>query len=263
MTELQTFHLFPLLPTELRLKIWEHTILPRVLKITSASDPLLILSDTRDRRYRTPTPPPTILHVCQESRDISLSTYTLGFASEEFEVSIYIDYEIDSVYISSTVYTEEGYRSDEGFKLWTWWLADMETEGIRQLAVDFWLISQQERESFFEDLKHLKNLRTLVVITGTVASDERREDLGVDMALFSEVRAILAGFEEAKRADVREKKRREEARANSEMVDEWIEWQPPALELMWWDQEKSMFVPPLKLPPRNQIGLRSFEEVGQ
>ncbi|KAH6682240.1 hypothetical protein F5X68DRAFT_242886 [Plectosphaerella plurivora] len=67
-----SFPQFSLLPTELRLKIWEFT----------ASSPhqvvMLIVKDPNDRANdgnRCATPPPSILHVCHESQTVALPHY--------------------------------------------------------------------------------------------------------------------------------------------------------------------------------------------
>jgi hypothetical protein len=66
-----TFTLFPLLPTELRLKIYKHilalTIIPRILKISYS--PSL-------NRYISNIPPPVLLSISSESRAFTLQTYT-------------------------------------------------------------------------------------------------------------------------------------------------------------------------------------------
>jgi hypothetical protein len=66
-----TFTLFPLLPTELRLKIYRHILAlnttPRILKISYS--PSL-------NRYISNVPPPVLLSINSESRVYTLQTYT-------------------------------------------------------------------------------------------------------------------------------------------------------------------------------------------
>ncbi|CAI9633113.1 unnamed protein product [Alternaria burnsii] len=64
-----TFHLFPRLPAELRLRVWELTVEPRTVKID--------LKSRREgsRRYtvlHSTTPIPGLLQTCQESRNAGL-----------------------------------------------------------------------------------------------------------------------------------------------------------------------------------------------
>ncbi|KAK3324789.1 hypothetical protein B0T19DRAFT_402987 [Cercophora scortea] len=63
-----TFHPFPRLPTELRLRIWELT----------ASNPRVVEVRERGRLksrafWASPTPVPAVLHTCRESRSLLLS----------------------------------------------------------------------------------------------------------------------------------------------------------------------------------------------
>ncbi|KAK4683219.1 hypothetical protein QC764_123180 [Podospora pseudoanserina] len=57
------FHLFPFLPAELRLQIWRLALSPRVVVLTQS--------------FTSPTPPPTLLSVCHESRQESLRSLVL------------------------------------------------------------------------------------------------------------------------------------------------------------------------------------------
>ncbi|KAK3343326.1 hypothetical protein B0H65DRAFT_429508, partial [Neurospora tetraspora] len=58
-----TFHLFPRLPIELRLMIWEATISPRIIDVRAST-----YNDDDDGV----TPAPPILHTCRESRNVGL-----------------------------------------------------------------------------------------------------------------------------------------------------------------------------------------------
>lgn len=97
-SSLETFHPFPNLPTELRLKIWTHflyitkpapitiTFTPRRSPNTDPSPggekPQMWQAD--DTILHKGKPIPAILHACAESRAIGLERYVLGFdVSEE------------------------------------------------------------------------------------------------------------------------------------------------------------------------------------
>jgi hypothetical protein len=85
-----SFHLFPRLPPELRLKIWNYTI------TTSSFVP--VRWSQSQRVFLSTRKPPTILHICQESRIFGLKTYTLSFASSPEFARIYFSFEDDVVF---------------------------------------------------------------------------------------------------------------------------------------------------------------------
>ena len=67
------FHLFPELPTELRLQIWTHLILPRVVAAVCTSAPLTASPPSSRRRT------PALLHVNREARTLALAHYAPSF----------------------------------------------------------------------------------------------------------------------------------------------------------------------------------------
>ncbi|KAK0705334.1 hypothetical protein B0H67DRAFT_499190 [Lasiosphaeris hirsuta] len=76
----QTFTCFPTLPTELRFKIWESVIQPRIVLAACfdsrfAAHKQTQLS-TRPRRRAVPI----LLHICQESRALAQKHYSLTFS---------------------------------------------------------------------------------------------------------------------------------------------------------------------------------------
>ncbi|KAK0128287.1 hypothetical protein ONS95_000262 [Cadophora gregata] len=84
MSALTEFHLFPTLPSELRIKIWE-TVLssPRIVHINCEKG--VIKSNQQQTRFiksfLSSTPIPPTLHVCRESRYEALSIYKTHFAT--------------------------------------------------------------------------------------------------------------------------------------------------------------------------------------
>lgn len=76
MADHKTFTVFPLLPSELRLLIWDFAsfVHPRVIVITRATS---VSSAT----IQMSSPPPTLFSVCQEARYVAQKRYTLGFGT--------------------------------------------------------------------------------------------------------------------------------------------------------------------------------------
>lgn len=97
---LQTFTLFPLLPTELRLKIWNLTIPgPRTVTIHYKTRPLKKHQGNAfpSSRWISPDPNPLPLQICHESRTIALKSYTAAFGSHACPRKIYFDFERDTL----------------------------------------------------------------------------------------------------------------------------------------------------------------------
>ncbi|KAK3392658.1 hypothetical protein B0T20DRAFT_472448 [Sordaria brevicollis] len=72
-----TFHLFPLLPYELRALIWRFTVVPRVVDVYMPETP-------SNRTTLSSTPIPGPLHTCRESR-LLLTTIPPNTKSENFQ----------------------------------------------------------------------------------------------------------------------------------------------------------------------------------
>lgn len=108
---LDTFHLFPLLPPELRLLIWHESCTPRVITLTYLSAPA-------DTFVTTHTRPPALLHVCAESRayglarlyvkcpilpspaaDTTLTTHGGHETREEEEIYFHLHPTLDTLYL--------------------------------------------------------------------------------------------------------------------------------------------------------------------
>ncbi|KAI4598800.1 hypothetical protein KJ359_002692 [Pestalotiopsis sp. 9143b] len=92
-----TFHGFPRLPAELRLKTWRFAIHPRTVDIR---EKYLYHPDKRRYYLISSTPPPAILQACRESRSEALSSgrYAAAFANAEIGPRyIWIDFVHDTV----------------------------------------------------------------------------------------------------------------------------------------------------------------------
>ncbi|CZR56411.1 uncharacterized protein PAC_06299 [Phialocephala subalpina] len=88
-TQEPTFTLFPLLPTELRLKVWEHyraATPPQLLDFRLCPADIDYVPHKRKACFAHPhvlalrqQSIPTIMHICSESREVGLGHYKLGF----------------------------------------------------------------------------------------------------------------------------------------------------------------------------------------
>lgn len=88
-----TFELFPRLPQELRLQIWELSLSPRVVN--------LIYDEKYDKYFSFNSKPPAILHASRESRAVGLKvdTLKLAFGTDSHEPSIYFDFARDTLFL--------------------------------------------------------------------------------------------------------------------------------------------------------------------
>ena len=78
---LQTFSLFPALPSELQLQIWSHAISsfpPRILEPHKIEIPLSNVTGQWTSRFASYTPIPSLLHTCRASRSLTLTRWTLA-----------------------------------------------------------------------------------------------------------------------------------------------------------------------------------------
>ncbi|KAI5918810.1 hypothetical protein F4810DRAFT_715173 [Camillea tinctor] len=75
------FSLFPNLPAEIRLKIWEHLIVPRVVAV-ACLDAETASSQREDLLLSRPARPPipVLLHISHETRALALAHYELAFS---------------------------------------------------------------------------------------------------------------------------------------------------------------------------------------
>jgi hypothetical protein len=88
---MNTFTLFPLLPLELRRKIWAHTFQPQILEYSFRTTHVLCIVLTKigePRSYNefsSNKPPqiPVALHICHESRSFALEHYILSSGGTE------------------------------------------------------------------------------------------------------------------------------------------------------------------------------------
>ena len=100
------FTLFPILPGELRLKIWEFALPgPRVVKIKA---PQLLASGSRQAAsaldFTSACAVPALLHVNAEARAVALRHYELSFATDTFPPRINFCFERDTLHFPQYVF---------------------------------------------------------------------------------------------------------------------------------------------------------------
>ncbi|KAI2636893.1 hypothetical protein GGS26DRAFT_458778 [Hypomontagnella submonticulosa] len=90
MSDPNSFPLFALLPTELRLQIWRQSCHERVVEV---------LYDGEEDRCSSSTAPPAILHTCHESRFEALRMYRRSFGTKSHDPRIYFCPDLDILYL--------------------------------------------------------------------------------------------------------------------------------------------------------------------
>lgn len=103
---LESFHLFPALAPELRLKIWTFACFPRILPITCQTKTISTVTASRPSRriqqttttFISSAAPPTLLSVCAEARAQALTIYKLSFATSTSPGTVYFSPTRDTLY---------------------------------------------------------------------------------------------------------------------------------------------------------------------
>jgi 2EXR family len=108
---LTEFTLFPKLPKELRIKVWQFAARePRIVEVCQLQDAKYIFRTTNDdddwetinsAPFYSPTALPVILRINQESRVIALENYTLSFPNKTHPAQIYYNPAIDILYFAA------------------------------------------------------------------------------------------------------------------------------------------------------------------
>lgn len=99
--KLRTFHLFPLLPAELRIQIWEMTVEARKVHLE-----VFIEGPVGHETAYLSSAAPAIMHACRESRNLGLYQQKLSDFFEEYGIEdwghVWLDPDIDTVELTTT-----------------------------------------------------------------------------------------------------------------------------------------------------------------
>jgi len=103
MTSSDSFTLFPSLPSELRLKIWQEVAAqPRTVELTCTTTS----SNLPEGRWFSHTKPPHIFQVCSESREVALAQYSVIEITPvqiglPCKTTLYINFSVDTLWLCS------------------------------------------------------------------------------------------------------------------------------------------------------------------
>ncbi|RFU29986.1 hypothetical protein B7463_g6378, partial [Scytalidium lignicola] len=175
------FHKFPLLPSELRLKIWSLALdISRTIKVNLKKD---IVRPGPGHRYaqsfNSPTPVPALLHTCRESRFEGLTIYKPCFTTRHSPNYIYVCFDRDVVEIADNVIC---------------YIGEEECRELQSLIVqvkDFAYFGHYNMETLMS-MSALTNLRLVVdSVTGRLGWDTESE--------YPYLWSLTRDFEEARR----------------------------------------------------------------
>ncbi|OAQ94960.1 hypothetical protein VFPFJ_01069 [Purpureocillium lilacinum] len=98
-----TFERFPLLPLELRQRVWELTVEPRLVEVRFKLDH----DENPDGKPKalhvtSSTPVPATLHTCREARTHGLSMYQRAFTIGAEPRYVWVNYEMDTISVGDT-----------------------------------------------------------------------------------------------------------------------------------------------------------------
>ncbi|KFY16392.1 hypothetical protein V492_01377 [Pseudogymnoascus sp. VKM F-4246] len=93
---LDAFHLFPRLPSELRLQIWNDAFPRRVVTVHYVHNE----SGSSLKYFCSPDPLPAVFSACKESRSEALSVYTKAFSSGSAPRYIWVNFTTDTIRIN-------------------------------------------------------------------------------------------------------------------------------------------------------------------
>jgi 2EXR family len=165
------FHFFPKLSAEIQLEIWKYAaFIPRVVVVACSHPQYHDHSWTGDRyskiMFTSPTPVPAMLAACFTARQVGLKYYQLTFGTEEREACIYLNFEVDTVYMKApTLYCKDS------FHIWHYACHYLTRKhehlltSIRSFAIDVdnILISQSSQ------IAEMTGLRELLIIDDSIA----------------------------------------------------------------------------------------------
>ncbi|KUJ07720.1 uncharacterized protein LY89DRAFT_742492 [Mollisia scopiformis] len=159
---LQTFHLFPLLPTELRLKIYTYALPPPTLhtiSLPTCPSTCPIPSCPRQHAPRTLSSLPVLLHISHESRTECLRHYTVLSSPLGKGFHQAFDSRRDSVYFSNGRGPARDFWSVKAE-----WPACVEGGGkIRNLVIDEATLERGDFLKFGEEVLGLESVTVLLM----------------------------------------------------------------------------------------------------
>ncbi|KAF8854119.1 hypothetical protein BDZ45DRAFT_677200 [Acephala macrosclerotiorum] len=185
---LESFTLFPELPTELRLKIWKLAIPgPRILSVGHRMQ----YGEGYGRiiptamEWRTSDPVPTLLHVCHDSRTEALKVYQPSFAAfrtPRQEGKNYIDFSRDILYFggSGRAFTDMKALINSTSNNPSNYLLDMflgadygtkDAEHIKYMIVDIDEERYGRRSFIWDEIRLFPKLQDLIVVVWEEDSD--------------------------------------------------------------------------------------------
>lgn len=108
-----TFHLFPRLPFELRTRVWELTVEPRIVELRIVSKRTTLPESARSedgpreswvtvQRLLSPTPVPAVLQTCREARNMGLYQQAFSELSSSEMRYVWLNLEIDMISIGTS-----------------------------------------------------------------------------------------------------------------------------------------------------------------
>jgi hypothetical protein len=105
MSALSSFHLFPKLPSELRIKVWNLALsFPRVVTVSCLREREQSDSTRRfTKAFVSRTPVPALLHTCRESRLEGFLTYEPMFKSDRSPSYTYVSIEHDTIHAEDSM----------------------------------------------------------------------------------------------------------------------------------------------------------------
>ena len=179
------FHLFPMLPSELRIKIWNIALLlPRVVTVSCKKERL-----NRTRHFTkcfvSQTPAPVLLHVCRESRLEGFLTYVSAFKTDTSPMYTFVSFENDIIQCADSMLESMGEDEVARVQSMIWEVKDAVYFGHFQMDI----------------LMRMKKLRKLdlLIEDGVITWSEERGyvDRGVDIMIrdFEQARSRVPEWE--------------------------------------------------------------------
>lgn len=160
-----TFPFFNDLPLELRLKVWEHLLQPRIVIAACFDDEAGIPSRKRAQLAQRPNlaPVPVLLHVCHETRRLALQRYELAFSwripgmlatPRASPARVWFDFERDALLLLGEL---EPYDSSNINAPMVYFLNRADARRVRHVACAFeeLHLGEVESEQIFGSLFHV------------------------------------------------------------------------------------------------------------